>query len=107
MSGEDFVGNQRKAVSHTIEGLDMMGDEPTDILVIIEVDLHQEVVLSGDGVHLGDRIHLLNRCIGDIVGLAKFAFNHNEQGLHQPSPTFRWAATARWMGTGRCMNSGT
>lgn len=83
------MSNQRKAVSDPVQGLNMMGNEAANIFSIIELDLHQKIILTRYRMHFGNSIHLLDGGISYIIGSSKLTFQKNEQSLHQPSFAFR------------------
>ncbi|MBP2227199.1 hypothetical protein J2847_000479 [Azospirillum agricola] len=83
---EGLVGDQRKGVADARQGLDMLGHETADVVVLSEIALHQKIVLAGDGMHLRHRFNLLDRLVGDQIGLSQLALDHDEDGLHGLSP---------------------
>jgi hypothetical protein len=53
-----------------------------DIGVVVDVELHQQVVLAGRGIDLGGDLGFGKR-IGDHIGLAELAFDLDEKGNHR------------------------
>src|SRR6185436_10548315 len=80
---ERLEGDEGEGVLHAGQRLDVAGDEVADVGLVVEVALHQQVVLAGGRIDLR---HLLDaaRIVGDLVGLAELAFHHDENGLHGP-----------------------
>src|SRR5688500_18787155 len=78
--------------------------KPADIHLVVEVELHDEVVLAGDRVDLGDLLDLLHGRIRHVVGPAELALHHHEDGLHQPASASAFAFAS---GTGRSRKLGT
>src|SRR6185437_6515080 len=81
ISGEGLEGNGREGVLHVTQRLDLAGDEVADVGLLIEIALHQQVVLTRGRVDLR---HALDRqrFLGDLVGLAELALHHHENRLH-------------------------
>src|SRR5918994_994650 len=103
-SGERLERDQGERVLDAVQGLHATGDEPPDVGLVIEIDLHQQVVLAGDRVDFRYLFDVLDRGVGDLVGAAALAFDHDEDRLHQSSLSLGSSST---FGTGRRMNSGT
>jgi acetylornithine deacetylase/succinyl-diaminopimelate desuccinylase-like protein len=62
-------------------GLHVLGDEVADVDIARNVELGENVVIAGRGVDLrGD--FTVGESGGDLVGLAKLAFDLDEKGLH-------------------------
>src|SRR5688572_1694916 len=103
-SGERLEGDQREGVLDAIQRLRPAGDEAADVDLVLEVELHQQIVLTRGRMHLGHRLDVLDRRVGDIVGAPELALDHHEDGLHQSSTG---SGSGSICGTGRRMNSGT
>src|SRR5690348_6162075 len=80
-SGEGLEGDGREGVLHVPQRLDLAGDEVADVGLLVEIALHQQVVLARGRVDLR---HALDRqrFLGDLVGLAELALHHHENRLH-------------------------
>src|SRR6185312_11230799 len=80
-SGESLEGDGREGVLHVPQRLDLAGDEVADVGLLVEIALHQQVVLARGRVDLR---HALDRerFLGDLVGLAELALHHHENRLH-------------------------
>ncbi len=93
-SGKRFESVDRKGVFDAGQELELAGDETADIGVVVEIALHQQIVLARDRMHLGDLLDVLHRGVGDLVGLAQLALHHDKDGLHRLSFCCRWPAPA-------------
>ena len=62
--------------------LDFLVDEVADVGVVIDIELHQEIVIARGGVDFRSDLGLGER-IGDGVGLAELAFELDEEGNHR------------------------
>src|SRR5438045_5271361 len=80
---ECLEGDDCKGVLDTGQGLHLLGHEMADIGAVGQVALHQEVLLSGGRIDLGDLLDIGNRGIGHATSLAELAFDHDEYGLHR------------------------
>jgi hypothetical protein len=80
---ESLEGDQGEGVLHAGKGLDLAGDEVTDIGLFVELAFHEKVVLAGGRIDLR---HLLDiaSIVGHVIGLAELALHHDEDGLHDP-----------------------
>src|SRR6185312_2278055 len=80
-SGESLEGDGREGVLHVPQRLDLAGDEVADVGLLVEIALHQQVVLARGRVDLR---HALDRqrLLGDLVSLAELALHHHENRLH-------------------------
>lgn len=67
------------------QDLHLLVDEVADVSVLVDVELHQEVVVAGRGVDLGGDLGFGER-VGDRVGLAKLAFDLDEKGTIAVAP---------------------
>src|SRR5690606_16086594 len=103
-SGERLERDQGEGVLDPVQGLHATGDEAADVRLVVQIELHQQVVLAGDRVYLGDLLDVLHGGIGDLVGPAALAFDHDEDRLHQSSFSL---GSSSALGIGRRMNSGT
>src|SRR5215831_1812979 len=85
-SAEGLEGDQGKGVLHAGQRLDLAGDEMADVGLVVEIALHQEVVLAGGRIDLGDLLDAAS-IVGHVVGPTELAFQHDEDRLHgSPSP---------------------
>src|ERR1700744_5161327 len=62
--------------------LDLLVDEVADVGVVIDIELHQEIVIARGGVDFRGNLGLGER-VGDGVGLAELAFELDEEGNHR------------------------
>ena len=60
---------------------DVFVDELADVLLVLDVDLHQQVVFAAGRIEFGDQLGLLDG-VGNLVGLAGRALQLDEYGLH-------------------------
>src|SRR5258707_5996509 len=79
---ERLVGDDREGVFHARQDLQLLGDEAADIGIFGEIALHQEIVLARGRIDFGDLLDNLDRFVGDDIGLAELAFDHDEDRLH-------------------------
>ena len=45
--GEGFKRDDRKGIGHTFDRLDLAGHEVTNVQILRQVTLHQQIVLAG------------------------------------------------------------
>lgn len=80
----------RISVFDTTEFVNIFVDEVADIGVVVNVEFDQKVIVACDRVDLrGD--FSIGDLIGDLVGLAKFAFDHQEERDHFSSSRMNMA----------------
>ena len=51
-----------------------------------DMELGQQVVLAGDGVHLGDLLDPVHDLLGNLLGLAELALDENKDRFHGAAP---------------------
>src|SRR5580704_5946155 len=79
---ERLEADDCKSVLDPRQCLNPLGHEVADIDSVVQVTLHQEVVLTGGRIDFGDHFDALCRLVGDDVGPAEIAFDHDEDRLH-------------------------
>src|SRR5215472_17849400 len=79
---ERLVRHDGEGVFDTGKRLQLLDDEMADVHFGREIALHQEIVLAGNRVDLGDFLDVLDRFLGDFIGFAEIALHHHEDRLH-------------------------
>jgi hypothetical protein len=80
----------------------MLVDELADVVLGVDLDLHQEIVFAAGREEFGDNLAFEQR-VGDLVGLARLALELHENGSHRDlsivaaarSPAFIVSRTSR------------
>src|ERR1700680_4669993 len=79
---ERLEGNDGVGVLDAGNDLHLLVDEMADISVVVDVELHQEVVIARGRIDLGGDLGLGKR-VGDGIGLAEPALDLDEEGNHR------------------------
>jgi hydroxymethylpyrimidine/phosphomethylpyrimidine kinase len=77
LEGDDGVG-----VLDARNGLHLLIDEMSDVDIVVDIELHEQIVMACGGVNLGGDLGFRKR-VGNGVGLAELAFDLNEKGNHR------------------------
>src|ERR1700761_5494842 len=79
---ERLEGDDGMGVLNARNDLDLLVDEVADVGVVIDIELHQEIVIARGGVDFRGNLGLGER-VGDGVGLAELALELDEEGNHR------------------------
>jgi len=82
---ECLEGDNRVRVLDAGDTLHLFVDEVADVGPGIDVEFHQQVIVAGRGIDLGDDFGFGQR-IGNLVRLPEFAFDLDEEGGHRDPP---------------------
>src|SRR5579859_5615537 len=63
-------------------GLHLFVDEVADVGAVVDIELHQQIVVARRGIDFGGDFGF-GECVGDGVGLAELAFDLHEEGNHR------------------------
>src|SRR5438094_1546332 len=63
--------------------LHLLVDEMADVGLLLDVELHQQVVISGGRIDLGCELGV-GELVRDLVGFAELALDLDEEGDHSP-----------------------
>src|SRR5207249_9538414 len=61
--------------------LHLLVDEMADVGLLLDVELHQQVVISGGRIDLGSQLGV-SELVRDLVGFAELALDLDEEGDH-------------------------
>jgi hypothetical protein len=73
--------DDRPGVHNARNGLDLLVDEMADVSAVLDVELHQQIVVASGRVDFGRDLGIGKR-VGDRVGSAEVAFDLNKKRDH-------------------------
>src|SRR3972149_10770997 len=88
---EGLEGDDGAGILNAGDGLHLLVDEMTDIGAFLDIELRQQVELSGGRIDFGGDLGV-GEPVGDIVGFAELAFDLDKKRNHRSLPA---AASAR------------
>ena len=80
-ASERFEGDDGVGILDALDGLDLLVDEMTDVGLVLDVELDQEVVVAGGRIDFGGEFSI-RELVRHFVGFAELAFDLNEEGDH-------------------------
>lgn len=79
---ESTESHQRFRIPDTRDCMNMRIDEVTNVDIVLKIQFDQQVERAGRRVNFGRELEFGN-LIGNVVGLAKLAFDSDEVGAHK------------------------
>lgn len=84
LNPERLEREDRKRLANVRDGMDVPLNQPTDRIDVVDVELHEKVVLTGDAVGLRKAFDVGN-LIRDLGAVAGVCFHHHEHCSHGQS----------------------
>src|SRR5216683_8303933 len=73
--------DDRPGVQNARDGLDLLGDEMSDVGALLDVEFHQQIEVAGSRINFGCDLGICKR-IGHRIGSAEMAFDLNKKRDH-------------------------
>ncbi len=87
---ECLEGDGRPGIADAVDAVHLLVDEVADVGAGLDVEFHQQVEIAGGRIDLGGDLSF-GKFVGDLIGLAEFAFDLDEERGHCRSlQSFSW-----------------